>query len=88
MSALVFEADLVDVSGVGARVAVRGDQRLTALHDAIQDAFGWDRRAPRSGRRCGPSPARMWRHQAPLADVAPMASTPFSDAESSARRSA
>lgn len=28
------------VSGVGARVAVGGDQHLTALHDALQDAFG------------------------------------------------
>ena len=27
--------------GVRARLAVRGDRPLTALHDAIQEAFGW-----------------------------------------------
>lgn len=26
---------------MSARVAVAGDQHLTALHDAIQEAFGW-----------------------------------------------
>lgn len=43
---LVFDAALVsglavDVRGVSARVAVRADQHLTALHDALQEAFGW-----------------------------------------------
>jgi hypothetical protein len=37
----VFDARLVSVRGVSARVALRGDQHLTALHDAIQEAFGW-----------------------------------------------
>ena len=39
---LVFDAELVNVPGVGARVAVGAGQHLTALHDAIQDAFGWE----------------------------------------------
>ena len=38
---LVFDAELVSARGVGARVAVAAPQHLTALHDAIQDAFGW-----------------------------------------------
>lgn len=38
---LVFDADLLNAPGVGARVAVRAHQHLTALHDAIQEAFGW-----------------------------------------------
>jgi len=43
---LVFDAVLVsglavDVRGVSVRVAVRADQHLTALHDALQEAFGW-----------------------------------------------
>jgi len=37
----VFDATLANVRGVGARIAVRGDQHLTAVHDAIQEAFGW-----------------------------------------------
>ncbi|WP_259315671.1 plasmid pRiA4b ORF-3 family protein [Capillimicrobium parvum] len=37
----VFDATLANVRGVRARIAVRGDQHLTALHDAIQEAFGW-----------------------------------------------
>jgi hypothetical protein len=37
----VFDAQLVGVGGVRARVAVRADQHLTALHDAIEEAFGW-----------------------------------------------
>lgn len=41
MGALVVHANLVGVRGVTARVAVREDQPLTALHDAIQEAFGW-----------------------------------------------
>lgn len=40
-SALVFNADLVNAPGVSARLAVRAEQHLTALHDAIQEAFGW-----------------------------------------------
>jgi hypothetical protein len=37
----VFDAQLVGARGVRARIAVRADQHLTALHDAIQEAFGW-----------------------------------------------
>lgn len=39
--ALVFEVDLLGAEGVGARVAAAAEQHLTALHDAIQTAFGW-----------------------------------------------
>jgi hypothetical protein len=39
--ALVFAAELVNVRGVRARLAVLERQPLTALHDAIQEAFGW-----------------------------------------------
>jgi hypothetical protein len=43
---LVFDAELVGglampVRGVGALVAVASHEHLTALHDAIQQAFGW-----------------------------------------------
>jgi hypothetical protein len=38
---LVFDAELVSARGVSARVAVAAHQHLTALHDAIQEAFGW-----------------------------------------------
>lgn len=41
LDALIFDATLVNVYGVTARIAVRADQPLTALHDAIQEAFGW-----------------------------------------------
>jgi hypothetical protein len=41
MDALVFDATLVNERGVTARLAARADQPLTALHDAIQEAFGW-----------------------------------------------
>jgi hypothetical protein len=41
MPVLVFDAELTNVRGVRARVAVRADQHLTELHDAIQEAFGW-----------------------------------------------
>jgi hypothetical protein len=41
MPALIFDAELTNVSGVRARLAVRADQHLTELHDAIQEAFGW-----------------------------------------------
>ena len=37
----VFDAELVNAPGVSARLAVGADQHLTALHDAIRDAFGW-----------------------------------------------
>jgi hypothetical protein len=40
-TALVFDAELVDVRGVRARLAVLERQPLTALHDSIQEAFGW-----------------------------------------------
>jgi Plasmid pRiA4b ORF-3-like protein len=39
--AVVFTAELVNVRGVRARLAVLERQPLTALHDAIQEAFGW-----------------------------------------------
>ncbi|HMJ32414.1 MAG TPA: plasmid pRiA4b ORF-3 family protein [Baekduia sp.] len=42
MAVLVFDAELTNVRGVRARLAVRADQPLTMLHDAIQEAFGWD----------------------------------------------
>lgn len=41
MPVFVFKADLVNVRGVSAELVVRADQHLTALHDAIQEAFGW-----------------------------------------------
>ncbi|MDP9272297.1 MAG: plasmid pRiA4b ORF-3 family protein, partial [Chloroflexota bacterium] len=41
MAVLVFDAELLNTRGVRARLAVRADQHLTALHDAIQEAFGW-----------------------------------------------
>jgi hypothetical protein len=40
-AALVFDAELLTVRGVRARLAVLERQPLTALHDAIQQAFGW-----------------------------------------------
>ena len=39
--ALVFDAVLLNARGVRARLAVLERQPLTALHDAIQQAFGW-----------------------------------------------
>jgi len=41
MTILIFDAELLNASGVSARLAVGTDQHLTALHDAIQEAFGW-----------------------------------------------
>jgi hypothetical protein len=41
-SVFVFEAALLNVSGVSAKVAVAGHEHLTALHDAIQQAFNWE----------------------------------------------
>jgi hypothetical protein len=40
-TALVFDAALLNAKGVRARLAVLERQPLTALHDAIQQAFGW-----------------------------------------------
>ena len=40
-TALIFNADLLNVSGVHARLSVLERQHLTAVHDAIQEAFGW-----------------------------------------------
>jgi hypothetical protein len=40
-AALIFDAELLNVRGVRARLAVLERQPLTALHDAIQQAFGW-----------------------------------------------
>jgi pRiA4b ORF-3-like protein len=40
-SALVFDAELLNARGVRAGLAVLERQPLTALHDAIQQAFGW-----------------------------------------------
>jgi hypothetical protein len=41
MAGLTFHAKLEDVPRVSAQVAVRSDQDLTVLHDALQEAFGW-----------------------------------------------
>jgi hypothetical protein len=38
----VFDAELLNVDGVSATVAVAGHEHLTALHDAIQQAFSWE----------------------------------------------
>lgn len=38
----VFDAQLLNVSGVNSKVAVAGHEHLTALHDAIQQAFNWE----------------------------------------------
>ena len=38
----VFDAELLNVDGVSAKVAVAGHEHLTALHDAIQQAFNWE----------------------------------------------
>jgi hypothetical protein len=38
----VFDAELLNVGGVSTRVAVAGHEHLTALHDAIQQAFNWE----------------------------------------------
>jgi DNA-binding MarR family transcriptional regulator len=38
----VFDAQLLNVPGVSATVAVAGHEHLTALHDAIQQAFNWE----------------------------------------------
>jgi hypothetical protein len=41
-SVFVFDAELLNVSGVSARVAVAGHEHLTDLHGAIQQAFNWE----------------------------------------------
>jgi hypothetical protein len=41
-AALVFDAELLNVRGVRARLAVLERQPLTAVHDAIQQAFAWN----------------------------------------------
>jgi hypothetical protein len=41
-SVFVFEAELLNLSGVSAKVAVAAHEHLTALHDAIQQAFNWE----------------------------------------------
>jgi Plasmid pRiA4b ORF-3-like protein len=41
-TAFVFDAQLLNVSGVSARVAVAGHEHLTELHASIQQAFTWD----------------------------------------------
>ena len=38
----VFDAELLNVDGVSAKVAVAGHEHLTALHDAIQQVFNWE----------------------------------------------
>ena len=40
-AALLVDAELLNAPGVGARLAVLERQPLTAVHDAIQQAFGW-----------------------------------------------
>ena len=37
-----FDAELLNVDGVSAKVAVAGHEHLTGLHDAIQQAFDWE----------------------------------------------
>jgi hypothetical protein len=37
----VFDARLEGCKGVRRRIAVRGDQTLVDLHEALRDAFGW-----------------------------------------------
>jgi hypothetical protein len=37
-----FEASLVDFRGVRRTIAVRSDQSLDDLHEALRAAFGWD----------------------------------------------
>ena len=37
----LFDAELLNVDGVSATVAVAGHDHLTALHDGIQQAFNW-----------------------------------------------
>lgn len=39
--ALIFEAELTNAPGVGARVAVAPEGHLSRLHDVVQSAFGW-----------------------------------------------
>ncbi len=41
MPVLVFDAELLNVTGVSARLAVGAGEHLTVVHDAIQLAFGW-----------------------------------------------
>jgi hypothetical protein len=41
-SVFVFDAELLNVTGVSAKIAVAGHEHLTALHDAIQQAFSWE----------------------------------------------
>jgi Plasmid pRiA4b ORF-3-like protein len=41
VDALVFHAKLENAPRVSAQVAVRADQQLTALHEALVEAFGW-----------------------------------------------
>jgi len=38
----VFDAELLNVDGVSATVAVAGHEHLTAIHDWIQQAFNWE----------------------------------------------
>ena len=38
----VFEAEFLNVDGVGATIAVAGHEHLTALHDGILQAFNWE----------------------------------------------
>lgn len=40
-TALIFDAELQNAPGVSALIAVEDRMHLTALHDAIQEAFGW-----------------------------------------------
>ncbi len=40
--AYLFEAELVDYRGVGARLALAPEDTLESLHELLRDAFGWD----------------------------------------------
>ncbi|MGH3031908.1 MAG: IS1096 element passenger TnpR family protein [Gaiellaceae bacterium] len=39
--AYVFKAQLVGMRGVSRKIAIRGDQSLVDLHEALREAFGW-----------------------------------------------
>ena len=41
-AAYLFEAELVDYRGVGARLALAPEDTLESLHELLRDAFGWD----------------------------------------------
>ncbi len=42
MSGYVFEAELYDYPGIGARLALAGSDTLVSLHELLREAFGWE----------------------------------------------